>query len=202
MDGAVGLTQCAIAPSNNFTYRYRIDESQSGTYWSGSCQYRAGSYTDICRCRYHAHSGVQRADGLFGGLIIHKPSLAERQSDLLTHQYETEQLLLVGDWYHRQAGAVLGWYQDSDHYMYEVRFTEPSMLLCRSTLVNRRVAFANKHCARDMQPAPDSLLINGKGWYNCSMAVKARPINCSETERPSVVLRSSQRVRLRVVNTG
>ncbi|KND87131.1 L-ascorbate oxidase [Tolypocladium ophioglossoides CBS 100239] len=152
MDGAVGLTQCAIAPSDNFTYRFRIDESQSGTYW------------------YHAHSGVQRADGLFGGLVIHKPAQAERKSDLTTYQYETEQLLLVGDWYHRQAGAVLDWYQDPNHYMYE--------------------------------PAPDSLLINGKGWYNCSMAVKARPVNCSETEKPAVVFGDSKRVRLRVVNTG
>lgn len=53
-----------------------------------------------------------------------------------------------------------------------------------------------------MQPAPDSILINGKGWFNCSMAVKARPVNCSETERPTVVFGDSKRVRLRVVNTG
>ncbi|POR31109.1 L-ascorbate oxidase [Tolypocladium paradoxum] len=148
MDGAVGLTQCAVAPSDNFTYRFRIDESQSGTYW------------------YHAHSGVQRADGLFGGLVIHKPALAEQDSDLSTYKYETEQLLLVGDWYHRQANAVLDWYQDPNHYMYE--------------------------------PAPDSVLINGKGWFNCSMAVKARPVNCSVTEKPAVVFGDSKRSQLHV----
>ncbi|PNY26831.1 L-ascorbate oxidase [Tolypocladium capitatum] len=152
MDGAVGLTQCAIASSRNFTYRFRIDESQSGTYW------------------YHAHAGVQRADGLFGGLVIHKPAQTERTSDLSIYQYKTEQLLLVGDWYHRQAGAVLDWYQDPNHYMYE--------------------------------PAPDSLLINGEGWFNCSMAVKARPVNCSETGKPAVVFGDNRRVRLRVANTG
>lgn len=82
------------------------------------------SSADVCRSRYHAHSGVQRADGLFGGLVIHKPAQAGRKSDLSTYQYETEQLLLVGDWYHRQAGAVLDWYRDPDHYMYEVCLTE------------------------------------------------------------------------------
>lgn len=33
MDGVVGLTQCAIGQSESFTYRFRIDESQSGTFW-------------------------------------------------------------------------------------------------------------------------------------------------------------------------
>ncbi|XP_044717680.1 multicopper oxidase domain-containing protein [Hirsutella rhossiliensis] len=154
MDGAVGLTQCAIGPAEDFTYRFRIHEQQSGTFW------------------YHAHAGVQRADGLFGGLVIHKPVSAHEKhgSDLSTYQYEAEQLLLVGDWYHRPAGAVLDWFMDPNHYAYE--------------------------------PAPDSMLINGQGFYDCSMAVKARPVNCSAVEKPAVRLAGSDRVRLRIVNTG
>lgn len=33
MDGVVALTQCAIPAAANLTYRFRIDDSQSGTYW-------------------------------------------------------------------------------------------------------------------------------------------------------------------------
>ncbi|KAK4090017.1 hypothetical protein Purlil1_5643 [Purpureocillium lilacinum] len=152
MDGVVALTQCAIPAAANLTYRFRIDDSQSGTYW------------------YHAHSGVQRADGLFGGLVVHKPANAENAvAERATYSYDAEQLLLVGDWYHRSAVDVLEWFEAPDHYMYE--------------------------------PAPDSMLINGRGSYNCSMAVKAWPVNCSAVARPETVLRD-RRVRLRVVNTG
>ncbi|UNI15436.1 hypothetical protein JDV02_001970 [Purpureocillium takamizusanense] len=152
MDGVVALTQCAIPASANLTYRFHIDDSQSGTYW------------------YHAHSGVQRADGLFGGLVVHKPAnTKDARNELATHSYDAEQLLLVGDWYHRSAVDVLEWFEDPNHYMYE--------------------------------PAPDSMLINGRGSYNCSMAVKAWPVNCSSVAMPETVLRD-RRVRLRVVNTG
>ena len=106
MDGVVGLTQCAIPPSANFTYRFRIQESQSGTFW------------------YHAHSGVRRADGLYGGLVVHEPShgrAAAAAPDPSTRRYDSERLLLVGDWYHRPASEVLAWFEDPDHYAYEVR---------------------------------------------------------------------------------
>ncbi|RHZ58286.1 hypothetical protein CDV55_106464 [Aspergillus turcosus] len=33
MDGVVGVTQCAIGPSESYTYRFRIDDSQFGTFW-------------------------------------------------------------------------------------------------------------------------------------------------------------------------
>jgi FtsP/CotA-like multicopper oxidase with cupredoxin domain len=69
--------------------------------------------------RYHAHSSVQRADGLYGGLIIHKPAV-ESTSELSTYQYEREQLLLIGDWYHRRANTVLDWFEDFSHFGNEV----------------------------------------------------------------------------------
>lgn len=34
MDGAVGITQCAIPPGGDFTYRFKIGEEESGTFWS------------------------------------------------------------------------------------------------------------------------------------------------------------------------
>lgn len=55
--------------------------------------------------RYHAHSEVQRADGLYGGLIIHNPISPPEN---ITYEYDHELLFLVGDWYHEQAEKVLG----------------------------------------------------------------------------------------------
>ena len=87
-DGAVGLTQCAIQPGRSFTYRFNISDQQYGTYW------------------YHAHDQVQRADGLFGGLIVHEPINRALQH----HSVDEERLLMIGDWYHRTASEVLAWY--------------------------------------------------------------------------------------------
>ena len=99
MDGVVGLSQCAISPGETFTYQFRIDAAQSGTFW------------------YHAHAGMQRGDGLYGGLVVHQPFTGPPA----TYERQPEQLLLVGDWYHRRAGALLAWFQSSSHFGYEVR---------------------------------------------------------------------------------
>lgn len=53
--------------------------------------------------RYHAHSEVQRGDGLYGGIVIHN----SRTPEDISRQYEKELLFLVGDWYHLQAADVL-----------------------------------------------------------------------------------------------
>ena len=55
--------------------------------------------------RYHSHSELQRADGLYGGLVIHK-RFEQGISEWEKYDYEDEQLLLVGDWYHRSAVDV------------------------------------------------------------------------------------------------
>ena len=125
--------------------------------------------------RYHAHSGLHRADGLYGGLIVHKPVLDDGQSDPSLYQYDIEQLLLIGDWYNRQGSEVLDWFEDPDHYGLEV------MLATSSSSTRGADAFSS-------QPAPDSMLLNGRGRFDCSKAAKARPINCSKVENPIVRL--------------
>ncbi|KAF4638056.1 hypothetical protein G7Y89_g1 [Cudoniella acicularis] len=150
MDGAVGITQNPIPPSSEFTYKFRIADNQAGTFW------------------YHSHSGIQRADGLYGGLIVHKPH-AKSTSDPVKYQYEEEGLLLIGDWYHRPATEV-------------------------------EQSYAN-HESWGREPVPDSLLINGFGAFNCSMAVPSRPLDCVEISAPGLKLRHT-RTRLRVVNAG
>ncbi|KAI1041060.1 hypothetical protein LB505_005856 [Fusarium chuoi] len=55
MDGAVGFTQCPVTPGTSFTYNFTIGADEYGTFW------------------WHSHSDVQRADGLWGGLVVHSP---------------------------------------------------------------------------------------------------------------------------------
>lgn len=91
MDGAVGFTQCAIPPGRNLTYEFGISDDQHGTFW------------------YHAHSEAQRSDGLYGGLVIHKPD-HDNVSEAKRYDYQREVLLMAGDWYHRSAEEMLAWY--------------------------------------------------------------------------------------------
>lgn len=111
MDGAVGVTQCPIPPGASFVYNFTIRPDQSGTFW------------------YHAHSGVSRADGLYGGLVVHSPvpkftvrSLMARagSKDSWPHSYDEDLLVLIGDWYHRPGHDVLAWYMRAGSFGNEV----------------------------------------------------------------------------------
>lgn len=53
-----------------------------------------------------------------------------------------------------------------------------------------------------MKPCPDSLLINGLGYFDCSMATPGAPVNCSEIEKPWLSLDKKKRYRIRLVNVG
>lgn len=153
-DGAIGFTQNPISPGSNFTYVITIADDQWGTFW------------------YHAHDQVQRADGLFGAFIIHKPAEKDdrpREVNEMNRQTE-ERVLLVGDWYHRPAEDVLKWYLKAG-------------------------SFGN-------EPVPDSLLVNGRGAYNCSMAVPARPVDCESRPVPRLSLDSGKQYRFRIINHG
>ncbi|KAF3912757.1 Laccase [Dactylellina cionopaga] len=55
------------------------------------------------------------------------------------------------------------------------------------------------------EPVPDSIIINGWGQYNCSLAVPARPVDCiwsPVNKLPRVALDPKLRYRIRLVNTG
>ncbi|KUJ18466.1 uncharacterized protein LY89DRAFT_582403 [Mollisia scopiformis] len=90
MDGAVGFTQCPISAGSTLTYDFLVGEHQAGTFW------------------WHAHSQVQRGDGMYGGLIVHQPLSVKDEAQ--TYGYESDVLLMIGDWYHRSAEEVLAWY--------------------------------------------------------------------------------------------
>jgi FtsP/CotA-like multicopper oxidase with cupredoxin domain len=75
--------------------------------------------------RYHAHSEVQRGDGLYGGLVVHNES-----ADGGFYAYDRELLLLVGDWYHRPAEWLLARFQDRTSTGNEVSFSLLLLSLC------------------------------------------------------------------------
>lgn len=117
MDGAPGVTQHDISPGDTFTYNITIPLDQSGTFW------------------YHSHSGTTRADGLYGGFIVHAPASKSKVRGLLAptdfadsdrYGYEKELLLLIGDWYHRPSRDALAWYLRSGSFGNEVRMSRVS----------------------------------------------------------------------------
>ncbi|MFJ8824946.1 multicopper oxidase family protein [Streptomyces sp. NPDC102467] len=70
MDGVPGLTQKAIAPGADFTYRFAVPHP--GTYW------------------FHPHSGTQQDRGLYAPLIVDDPK--EPLS------YDKEWVIVLDDW--------------------------------------------------------------------------------------------------------
>ena len=74
-DGVNAVSQCAIAPGDSFTYKFRV--TQYGTSW------------------YHSHYSLQYADGLFGPLTFHGPH--SDNFDVALDPY------LFGDWSHNSA---------------------------------------------------------------------------------------------------
>ncbi|KAJ3768502.1 multicopper oxidase-domain-containing protein [Lentinula raphanica] len=104
-DGAAGVTQCPIQPGANFTYHIHLSAEQHGTFW------------------YHSHQSTQLADGLFGALIIHpsgrlvekpqshKDELRSEDRREIEPSGVLDQVMLLGDWYHRSGKEVSDWYQ-------------------------------------------------------------------------------------------
>ncbi|QUC17819.1 uncharacterized protein UV8b_02060 [Ustilaginoidea virens] len=91
MDGAVGVTQCPIAPNSTFTYTFRV-LGQSGTYW------------------YHAHHSAQASDGLFGPVVIH----SKDERTLQELEYATDRIIMVQDHYHNTTAELLTDYLQPD----------------------------------------------------------------------------------------
>ena len=112
---------------------------------------------------------MQRADGLFGGLIVHAPQVSPVSAASVV-SYEDDVLLLIGDWYHLPATEVEESY---DTYKYW-----------------------------GMEPVPDSLLVNGQGFFNCSKALKSRPLDCGLLPSLPQFVPRAGKSRVRVINVG
>ncbi|CAL1533176.1 unnamed protein product [Lymnaea stagnalis] len=77
MDGVAMVTQCPIPAHSRFTYRFKADNP--GTHF------------------WHAHAGVQRADGLYGPFIIRRPPGREPHYHLYDYDL-SEHVVVVTDW--------------------------------------------------------------------------------------------------------
>jgi FtsP/CotA-like multicopper oxidase with cupredoxin domain len=78
MDGVPSITQCALAPGESMTYKWRA--VNYGTSW------------------YHSHFSIQTYEGVFGPMIVHGPSSAPFDIDLGT--------FTVQDWSHVPVDAL------------------------------------------------------------------------------------------------
>lgn len=77
MDGVPMVTQCPIASGNKFQYRFNV--SEAGTHY------------------WHAHTGFQRTDGLFGRFVVRNPKALEPNGNLYDFD-ENQHALILSDW--------------------------------------------------------------------------------------------------------
>ncbi|XP_032673769.1 laccase-4-like [Odontomachus brunneus] len=81
-DGVPFLTQCPILNGDKF--RYQWTANNAGTHF------------------WHAHSGLQKMDGILGGLVVRKPP----EEDYHSHLYDydlSNHVIIINDWMHNQA---------------------------------------------------------------------------------------------------
>ncbi|XP_038050215.1 laccase-5-like [Patiria miniata] len=77
MDGTVMTSQCPIPIGASFTYSFPAETY--GTHW------------------WHAHAGMQRADGVFGALVVRQPTQREQHGSLYDYDLP-EHVVLLHDW--------------------------------------------------------------------------------------------------------
>ncbi len=90
MDGAVGVTQCAIPPHREMIYRFKAEPA--GTTW------------------YHGHLLEQYTDGLYGPLIVRRRNEPNQQF------YDSEYILMIADWYNNRSHTeLIPWYLNKNN---------------------------------------------------------------------------------------
>ncbi len=82
-DGVPGVTQCAIAPGQSLTYKFKV--TQYGSTW------------------YHSHFSLQYSEGLFGPMVFYGPATADYDEDL--------GVLFLQDWSHTTIFKAWDWKQ-------------------------------------------------------------------------------------------
>jgi FtsP/CotA-like multicopper oxidase with cupredoxin domain/uncharacterized protein involved in copper resistance len=101
MDGVTGISQTAIQPGGVFHYRFT--PHQSGTYW------------------YHAHTGLQEQQGLYGGLIIDPPARPP-------YRYNRDFVMVLSDWSNTSPEHIYANLKKKDGY-YDAGFPLQASLL-------------------------------------------------------------------------
>ncbi|XP_050514560.1 uncharacterized protein LOC114336593 [Diabrotica virgifera virgifera] len=81
-DGVPFVTQCPIQQGN--TFRYQWLAGNAGTHF------------------WHAHTGLQKMDGLYGSIVIRQPPSHDPNSHLYDYDLTTH-VVLISDWMHEAA---------------------------------------------------------------------------------------------------
>ncbi|XP_046993056.1 laccase-4 [Schistocerca americana] len=81
-DGVPFVTQCPIQQGN--TFRYQFTASNAGTHF------------------WHAHTGLQKLDGLYGSIVVRQPPSQDPNSHLYDYDLTTH-VVLISDWMHESA---------------------------------------------------------------------------------------------------
>lgn len=102
MDGVPFVTQCPILPGN--TFRYSFKAMQVGTHF------------------WHSHIGMQRADGLFGPLIVRKSKDIDKHTNLYDYDL-SDHIIVIIDW-----GQVTGVDKFLSHH-HNIGDNKPTTLL-------------------------------------------------------------------------
>lgn len=79
MDGVPMVTQCPIPSYTTFQYKFRA--SAPGTHL------------------YHAHSGAESSDGLFGAFIVRQPDKIDPQKSLYDYD-KNDHVIVISEWSH------------------------------------------------------------------------------------------------------
>ncbi|XP_012225378.2 uncharacterized protein [Linepithema humile] len=81
-DGVPFITQCPIVEDTTFRYQWRANNP--GTHF------------------WHAHSSLQKMDGIFGSIIVRQPAEVDPHSHLYDYDLSTH-VLVISDWMHEEA---------------------------------------------------------------------------------------------------
>ena len=168
-DGANNINQCEIPSNRSFTYEFKVDESQYGTYW------------------YHSHFGTQYADGVLGPVVIHSP----KENELVGHLYDQDLVVLISDYYHDVAKNYLDDYLASNNENDEP--TPDNGLIQGSNVFNkpqdyyRSTQFIQDHSANHMfNLKPDTKyrlrIINSGFFADIDYSIDQHPLTIIEAD--------------------
>lgn len=101
-DGVAFVTQCPIQQGNTFRYGkvYNLLLNQANTYLKNfRYQWTAGNAGTHF---WHAHTGLQKLDGLYGSIIVRQAPSKDPNSHLYDYDLTTH-VMLISDWLHEDA---------------------------------------------------------------------------------------------------
>lgn len=142
MDGTPGITQCPVGPSSGF--RYSFIASNPGTHF------------------WHAQTGLERGDGVFGPLIVHQSHENDPYQKLAQH------IMTINDWFHSSTQSKYVLQQHSNQE------AKP-----KSILINGRGP--QKHDADEVARVPYSKFIVANDTRYRMRVINAAVTNCPVT---------------------